>query len=103
MCLEKNRWTSEKYQPQPKQNTNPKRSEAKKEKKEKNKKERKEGKLKKGVVVEYNSGWTKQSDPLGPECILVCVLEDTKAQNWKESKTYIYTKINVNRVKGCPK
>ena len=60
---------------------NPKRSETRQEK------EKKQGRKTKWEEREYNlKGWTKQGDPLGPECILVCVLEDAKSQNCKERK-----------------
>ena len=44
-----------------------------------------------GQEREYNlKDWTKQGDPFGSECILDCVLEDTKFQNYKIAKlTYI--------------
>ena len=37
------------------------------------------------------------------DCILVCVLEDTKSNNCKESKMCISTKIKLNRVKESRK
>ena len=40
---------------------------------------------------EYNLiGWSKQGNPPIPDYILGCVLDDTKSQNCKESKTYTY-------------
>lgn len=54
-------------------------------------------------------GWTKQGGPLGPECLLVCVLEVTISQNCKESPTqiyiyiYIFTEVKLNIAKGVRK
>ena len=43
-----------------------------------------------GRERKYNLRVNQNRDPLGSECILVCMIEGTKFQKYKESKTYIY-------------
>ena len=51
----------------------------------------------------YNlTEWTKQGDSLGPECILVCGLEDIKFQIIKKQiyiYKYIFIYVYKNKIK----
>ena len=77
--------------------------EIKKNNKIKQQQKRKMGEKLEGERLYNLTELTKQDDPLGPECILACMLDDTKFQNYKEIKTYVYTKIKLNTMKGSQK
>ena len=98
---------NKKYHPWPKQNThwtNPIGQKPERKKKRKRKIFKKRERNKRGMEVgkkEYNlTEWIKQGNPLGPGCTLACVLEDSKFQNFKNSKIYVYRKIKLNTMKG---
>ena len=44
--------------------------------------QKKKRKKKEGGKIIQSHLWTKQGDLLGPGCILVCLLEDSKSPNW---------------------